>query len=433
MPVVTCPKCPTQLKIPDGAKGSAKCPKCSTIFPITEPQAVAFEVVNTPAPKAPAPGSRSIAVPKPAKPVVANDADFEVVEEKPRKGLQYYKDDEDDRPQKKKTRSYDDDEDDRPRSKSRRRDDDEDEDDDRPRKKKKRRDDDDEDEKPRSNKRAAFAKGKVAALLLSISFWLNLAAYGLLTLYALIAWVGVAAATSSSPSSRSSSSGGGGSGAGLESALEILVVLPGLIGLGAWIVGLVGCSFAIAGSNRGRGMAITSTVLSSVHLILLGVTFSNLHGGGGIGFARGLGGVGSFAWMSMVSALPSVDAFLPVLFYQSRSIGGEYIVSLLAGVCEVLRLIFVLITLKGLASAARDYGAAEKSQTGIMISAFVLGGTVLGILFMTVLLAESKFAPSTMAHLGMLMIVATLGAYTFMMLTPALAALQTKDACARRS
>ncbi|MBP3958226.1 hypothetical protein J8F10_23505 [Gemmata sp. G18] len=357
------------------------------------------------------------------------------MDEKPRKGLGHYKDDgdEDDWSRKKKTRSYEDDEDDRPRSKSRRRDEDEDEDD-RPRKKKKRRDEDEEDEQPRSGKRAAFAKGKVAALLLSISFWLNLAAYGLLTLYALIAWVGVAAATSSSPSSRSSSGGsGGGGGAGVESALEILVVLPGLIGLGAWIVGLVGCSFAIAGPAKARGMAITSTVLSSVHLILLGVTFSNLHGGSGIGFARGLGGVGSFAWMSMVSALPSVGAFLPVLFYQSRAIGGEYIVSLLAGICEVLRLIFVLITLKGLASAARDYGAAEKAQTGVMISAFVLGGTVLGILFMTVLLAEAKFGPSTMAHLGMLMIVATLAAYTFMMLTPALAALRTRDACTRRS
>ena len=50
MPVITCPKCPTQLKIPDGAKGNVRCPKCGAAFPAAAPPKAApsggFEVVD---------------------------------------------------------------------------------------------------------------------------------------------------------------------------------------------------------------------------------------------------------------------------------------------------------------------------------------------------------------------------------------------------
>src|SRR4051812_48882884 len=78
VPVLTCPKCPTKLKVPDGVSGNTRCPKCGTVFPIVKP---AFEVVEeaprpAPAPK-PAPKSTSAPAPKPA----ARQADFEVVDE----------------------------------------------------------------------------------------------------------------------------------------------------------------------------------------------------------------------------------------------------------------------------------------------------------------------------------------------------------------
>jgi len=445
VPVVTCPQCPTRLKIPDGVSGNTKCPKCGTIFPVvaapdvgtgTKPAfggGVAPAQKPPPAPK-PAPQPAPKPAPAPAAKPPVEEPDFEVVDEKPKKRVIAVEED-DDRPRKKKRYDDDDDDDDyddEPRARKKRYD--------KPKKKKKSRyddDDDDDDWQPKSGARAAFSKGKTGALLISISFWLNLATYGMLSLYALLLWIMLIAATSSSPSSRGGMGGrgGGGGGVGGESLGEVLVVLPGLLGLGAWIVGLVGSSFSIAGPAKARGMAITATVLSGVHLVLMGVTFSNLHGGGGgFGPARGMGvGIGSVAWLAVSSALPVLDTFLPMLFYHSGMMSGDYIIGLLAAVCEVARLIFMLYTLKAMANAARDYEVAEKAQFGILTASFVIGGVAIAILALSILLSEGGIGIKTVFHLSAVAILLTLLAYTFMMLSPALTALQTRNACDRRS
>jgi hypothetical protein len=249
VPVVTCPKCPTKLKVPDGASGNTKCPKCGTVFPVTKPAAPAFEVVDD-APAAPKPAPKTGA--RPVMKTVAQakadeEPDFEVVDEKPKKRVVADDDDDDDDAPRKKKKRDDDDDDDEPkarRKKKRDDDDDDDDEDEKPRKKKKKKkkrsDDDDDEWMPSSGNRGAFAKGKTGALLISISFWLNLGSYGLLALYALIAWV--ALNVESSPPSSSPRSGSSGSG----SFMEIIVILPGLVGLGKWIVGIVGLSFCIA-------------------------------------------------------------------------------------------------------------------------------------------------------------------------------------------
>ena len=352
------------------------------------------------------------------------EPDFEVVDEKPKKRVTA--DEDDDEPRRKKKR-YDDDDDD-------------DDDDDRPRARKKRgtktkrrtryEDDGDDDWQPQARNGGPFAKGKTGALLLGISFWLNLGAYGLLALYALIFWVMVNGSSSSGPSS---SSRGSSSGDGDGSFLDVMVILPGLLGLGAWIVGTVGSSIAIAGPQKARGMAITATVFAGLHLILTGVTFSNLQDGLG-GFGRSLPGVGKIAWIVVASTLPALDTFLPMLFYQSKAINGDYIVALLAAICEAGRLIFMLLTLKALAAAARDYEAAGRAHMDVIVVALVLGGVALLTLFVAILLREGGFKSiSTYANLaGATFFLMYLG-YTFMMLLPALVALEIKDACARRS
>ncbi|MCI0703918.1 MAG: zinc-ribbon domain-containing protein [Planctomycetia bacterium] len=446
MPVVACPKCPTQLKIPDGASGNVKCPKCGTIFPVSA-KAPAFEVVDDapapsqkPAPKpAPQPAaSTTSTATKPApKQAQAEDFDFEVVDEKPKKRVVARSDDddeEDEKPRKKRRDDDDDDDDDRPRSKKKRRDDDDEED--RPRKKKKKKrvyEDDDEDWEPRSSRGGrGFSKGKIGSQLLAISFWLNLGAYGLLAIYALIAWIMIIAATSSSPSSSSrGSSGGGGDG----SFMDVVVILPGLAGLGGWIVGTIGCAIAIAGPARARGMAITATVLSGVHLLLTIITFSNMQEGlGAVSFIPGLRKI---AWIAMASTLPALDMFLPMLFYSSKEIEGDYVIALLAGVCEVMRLIFALLTLKALATAAKDYEAAEKSHFGVMTTSFIAGGVMLGFLLIFILVYESAKSGSmggkTALHLGVVTVLLMYLAYTAMMFVPALSAMMTKDACDRRT
>ena len=428
MPVLTCPKCSTNLKVPDGVSGNTRCPKCGTVFPVVKP---AFEVVEeAPAPK-PAPKTGSIPKPPPALPPKPLQPDFEVVEEEeeePKKKRRSYDDDDDD---------DDDEEDERPRSRKKRRreDDDEDDEDERPRKKKKKKryfdDNDYEDDwgpRPGSG-RAEFGKGKTGALIIGISFWLNLAAYGLLALYALIVWI-LATGSSSSSSSRSSS---GGMGDGDGSFLDVIVILPGLLGLAAWLVGIVGCSIAIAGPRKARGMAITATVFSGIHLILVGVTFSNLQEGLG-SFGRSVPGLGKIAWIAVASTLPALDSFLPMLFYQSKAMRGDYIIGVLAGACEAARLIFMLFALKALAAAARDYDASERSGYGVMIVSAILGAVLLLVLLIAIILEEGKFkSASTYANLIIGTVFLMYLGYTVMMLSPALCAMATKDACDRRT
>ncbi len=418
MPVVTCPNCPTKLKVPDGAKGNVKCPKCTTIFPVGTPTpAAAFEVVDDSPPR-PAPASKPAApLPKPS-PVQAASADdhedFEVIDEKPKK-------------------------------KKRAADEDDDEEDEKPKKKKKKKraadEDDDEDWRPRpgSNKRGAFAKGKVGALLLSISCWLNLGAFGLLALYVLIAWVGLIVATNSTPSTsssppppRSERSGERESGIDGAAILDLIAVLPGLAGLGAWTVGLVGCGFAIAGPPRARGMAITATVFATIHLVLLGITFDNMQGG--MGEARGLPGVGKLNWIVVASILPAKDTFLPTLiskYTRPMLESSFYLVALAAAICELLRLVFILQTLRLTADAAGDGYAAEKANFSAKLVYLIAGVVPLVVLVM--LFVTGLFKGSGRAHTVFLTMLGLYGAYAFMMLNPAMAALQTKTACDRRS
>jgi hypothetical protein len=437
VPVLTCPKCATKLKVPDGVSGNTRCPKCGTVFPVAKP---AFEVVDDePAPR---PGPKSSAISKPApgpksssiqRPAPAPKSDFEVVEDEPKKPVVADEDDDDDRPRKK--RRYDDDDDeDRPKARKKRRyeDDDDGDEDDRPRKKKKQKryfeeNDYGDDWRPRGGTGGEFGKGKTGALLIGISFWLNIAAYGLLALYALIVWV---LATGSSSSSSSSSSRGAGSGDG--EFLDLIVVLPGLIGLGAWLVGIVGSSIAIGGPRKARGMAITATVFAGIHLILVGVTFSNLLDG--IGLLRGAPGLGKISWVAVASTLPALDAFLPMLFYNSKAIGGDYIIAVLAGACEIARLIFALFALKALAAAARDYEVSEKSGYGVMIVSAAIGSIVLLWLVMAIILEEGKFKSlSTVVNLGLGTVFFMYLGYAVMMLSPAIAAMATRDACGRRT
>jgi hypothetical protein len=412
VPVLTCPKCPTKLKVPDGVSGNTRCPKCGTVFPVIKP---AFEVVEDepapqPPPRAPAPKPAPATKPKPLQP------DFEVIEEEPKK---------------RRARDDDDDEEDRPRSRKKRARDDDD-DDDRPRKKKKKKryadDESDDDWQPHvSAEGAAFAKGKAGALVIGISFWLNLAAYGLLALYTLIAWLLIG--EESSGSSRGGRSGGGD---GDGSFLDVIVILPGLIGLGAWLVGLIGCSIAIAGPRKAKGMAITATVFAALHLLFVGITFGNMQDGIGIG--RSVPGLGKAAWIAVASTLPALDAFLPMLFYQSKAIGNDYVIALVTGAFEAARLIVMLFALKSLAAAARDYDASERSGYGVMIVTGVMGGIALIALFVVIVLVEGKFtSPSTYANLGLGTVFLMYLGYTLMMLSPAIAAMATKDACARRA
>jgi predicted Zn finger-like uncharacterized protein len=428
--LVACPKCSTSLRVPDGSVAAVRCPKCQTVFQPPKPAKPAFEVVED-APAArppvvtarPAPKPTPKPVPKPAEP------EFEVVDDDPApppkkafsldaavksadKGRSARRttddddyDDEDDRPRGRRRRD-DDEDDDRPRSRRRSRYDDEDDDDRDDRRKgrgRRSRDDydDDYDGRP-ADRRAPFRRAKVAALLLSISFWLYLATFGLLTLFVIILWAG------------SGTDMGG------------LMILPGLLGLGNWIVAAVGLGFLIAGPARARGLAIAATSVAAVHLILTVVCFFNARSD-----MRGfLFGGSNLEWFLFGSMLWAVDATLPLLFYNSRGF-GDFVVPMLAGMCEVARLILILLALKATAAAAKDYGAAEQAGKGVLISAVVMGVAAALILIGVIVVYEGKMMKSGKHVAGAIVTLVFLG-YALMMIVPALAANETKNACDRR-
>ena len=130
------------------------------------------------------------------------------------------------------------------------------------------------------------------------------------------------------------------------------------------------------------------------------------------------------AWIVVASTLPALDGFLPMLFYQSKAIGSDYVISLLAGACEAARLIFMLLALKALAAAARDYDASERSGYGVMIVTGIMGGVALITLLVAIILQEGKFkSVNTYANIALLTVFLMYLAYTLMMLSPAFAAM----------
>ncbi|WP_439624936.1 hypothetical protein [Gemmata sp.] len=498
MPVVTCPKCPTKLRVADGATGSVKCPKCGTMFPVAQtppkPQPKpAFEVVDDAPPAAPpkstaSPKATPPAAPAPAGPAApagpggaGNPFSFDDADSKPRKKKSVFDDpgddaapsrdaededdrprkkkrveedekprakktadggkgskwggtddeDEDDRPRKKKRPDDDDEDDDRPRSKKRRSaDDDDEDDDDRPRKKKRRGDEDDDDERPRSKKRryadeeddeddedwhssprkkkkggAGFSNAKVGVLLLNISFWLYGASLALISLYIFLGWTGALDGSSSSGSTtvRRTNNRGGFTEetSSSTSAAELAIKLPGLLGMGNWIVAGVGFGFCIAGPQRSRGMAIAAASLAAGHLVLAGISINNIGGRANV-FGGGAGAITWWLWASMLLVL---DMVVPaVIFGHTSSVTTNEVFAVLAAGCELARLICAMLMVKAIAAAARDHDAEEKAQFGVMGAAGVVGASAI-IAVLLALLAKAEAIKSFNILIGAVLLI----------------------------
>lgn len=373
MPVLACPKCATGLRVPDGSVAAVRCPKCKTVFSPPAPPP-AFEVVDeSPAPLPPPPPPPKSTVrpaPRPAEP----EPEFEVIDEPA--------------PRKRSRRDDDDDDDDRPRGRRRGR-------------RNRRRIWDDLDA---YDKAVTFRRGKVACLLLSISVWLYMGALGVATLLGLLFWAG--------------------SGVSFN-----LLVIPGLVGAGNWVVALVGLGFAVAGPRHGKGLAVGALSVAGVHFILVVVCFVNLQGG-----VRGLGGFGvdGLQWATMITMLPVVDALLPALIYSSGVIGTEFVFGVLTGGCEIARLVLILLMLQAFARAARDGGAEDKATNGVIVVSVTCGAVALVATLVAVITYEAKMS-SGLGTLGMLTFLGSFTAYTVMLIVPGVAAVETKDALDRRS
>jgi hypothetical protein len=434
--VVTCPKCPTALRIPDGVSGNVKCPNCRTDFLVAAPVVPTANYVPPLPPEPvvaaarnilalpPEPGSTTPtameSAPAKAAPRAPEKLDSERVNEpKPKKKVKAtIEDDEDeDEPRRRKNRNEDDEDDDyRSRKKKKPQRYEEDEDDYRP---------------PTPRDKKGYGKARVGVLLLTISSWLYFSLYALLTLGVFILLIGTLF-ESDSPGSRSSSYSSRNT-SDIASLVEAIMVLFGLMGLGNWIVSLVGFAFCIAGPPRTRATAITTTSLAGVHLILVVLSYSftsNMLGGFRLAFSGGT----TSSWFIFATTVPYLDTFLPALVYQSRAINGEYIVLILTGAFEVVRLIFMLLTIKGMAVEGKNYVAAERAQLGVLAASIIVGGGMILMLFIVLLLNEAKFSSiKTIASVGLGAFFLLCLAYTAMLLIPATTAGGTQRSLAQRN
>lgn len=400
MPLVSCPKCATNLKIPDGAAGNVKCPKCNTIFPVSKP-APAFEVVEDEPPK---PAKPAAPAPKPAAKPEVLEPDFEVVDEtKPGKKkvvriIEIDADDLDD---------LDDDDDDRPRKK----------------KKKKRRDyDEDDDDEPwqPASKGGSFGPAKVGMLLVAISLWLYVGTFALLAFFLMIAWAGA-----SIPSG--------------------LMILTGLLGLGNWIVALIGLGFCIAGPSKSRGLAIAATSVAAVHLVMAFVVANNEKsinpGHAAIALAsfsstadkiKSLGekamketdpakrreyerelreylddrrgsvegsSRSEMRWPDLATLLPYPDILIAQLAYESRHF-SDYVLGLLSGLLEVARLILIVLLIGAVGHAARDREVSDRSIYATIGFSIGMGVALLVWLIIRVIGEESTKSTTASASAG---------------------------------
>lgn len=448
MPILTCPKCPTKLKVPNGVTRNVKCPKCGTVFRVAAPSAPpppAFELVEDEPPSLPTAQKTSAPLRPPKAATKAEQPDFEII------------DDEEPPPKKKKAAV----------ARREHAEDDFDDEEDRPRHKKlgKRRprsDDDDDADDWRPRAAGGWGAAKVGMLLVSISLWMYLGTFAFLTFFLLIGWLGAVIPKS-------------------------LMILLGLLGLANWIVALVGTSFCIAGPGRARGLAIAATVVAAVHLVLGFVVANNTKAGllstpslrtlnafnrmvnftnlrkqmeketdpgkirqlqqqleeyrdsGGDFPLAGLIPRDEMRWSDLATLSPTADWWLGHLIYNSEHF-SDFILPTLAGFVEVARLILLILLVGSVAAAAKEPGLRQQA----LISAFIAGGATVAativLAIVMVILNETKPSKTPLGDTMTLgrqnwLVAGELITYllhTAALILPAIVSLSVSIACGRR-
>ncbi|MBA4188217.1 MAG: hypothetical protein C0467_09400 [Planctomycetaceae bacterium] len=269
--------------------------------------------------------------------------------------------------------------------------------------------------------------------MLNISLWLYLVSLGLISFMIFLGWVGAFDSSSSTTTTTTTRTSRGTTtrtddfGSGGNNSAELLVKLPGILGITNWIIAGVGFGFCIAGPKQSRGLAITAASLAGAHLVLAGISIDNV--GGMVG--RFGTGSSSGTWILWATTLPILDTLLPVIIMGgAKQIGTDYVFALLAGGCELARLIFALLMVKAMANAAKDYDAEEKAQMGVMAAGAITGATVaLGLLL--ALLAKAEAIKGFNVIIGSILLVYV--GFTAMTLLPILATNVLRRTLARKA
>jgi hypothetical protein len=460
MAIINCPKCQGKLKFPDDSPPRrVKCPACGTAF-VAGPQGPVDDAADKSS-------ERSASTPA-IKEEVAKD--FEVVDDKSarsksRDDESKSRNDDDDRDRKKrrdddeeeerirkkrrddedddrdrKKRRDDDDEDDRDRKKRRdddrdrkkRRDDDDEDDRDR----KKRRDDDDEesssfrrkmrrdnndddddddrssrsrrssrrdddyddDDRGRPKKKSRRDEGRTTRAqwewarkgisFINYGYWCQLGSFAGIILVFLIAWMG-----------------------GHETILLKIACLPGLVG---FILAGVGIGFIVAGPRRGNllGFSIALAATAGVHLLMmLASAFADKSS---LGY-----GASGFSWLVMPTS------YLLFIVMVTSKYGDALIICL--GLVEIARYILLMLYLKELGKACKEKEATNRCTMLLIALPSAVAGSIFVALLGNELLKEAS-SVTLSRILGLLFLIAKLGAYAFIYLLTIKTANEIADA-----
>lgn len=327
MPVIVCPKCRGNLKVPEKMSArKVKCPGCQHVFMSDQPAAP------------PSSGVRRSGGSKHQGKSVADllggvkgrgggTDDFEVVDEEPSRGDGEFDFEDDEPPRSGRRRQardeYDEEEDDRPRRKRR-------------------------GQTGKLGKAYTYDqlnRAKIGTLLFFIAMLLYGGSLAVMLLFHLLAWAGMS----------------------ISNGLYILAALPAV---GNWLLVCVGVGFCIAGPGKhgAMGMAIALASVAGIHFILAVVASS---------------GSGGFVWPMLVTQVEGLTDILPLAV--NGGLDNMSATHLLAALFELARMILLMFFLMSLAECVRD-SSTSGGAMGIMIA---LPSVIVGLSVIKVVIIEA--------------------------------------------
>jgi hypothetical protein len=335
--LLTCPTCQSGLEVPDGTTAMVRCPACKTVFSPSEGKAPEEEEDEKPKPKT-----------KTHKPSRRNEDESE--DERPR-GKAKKKDEEE--KSKEENRDFD------PLT----------EEEERKLKRKKKRREDDEGLSPeeKAARRAAFLRGAWGARLIWISFALFM--FSMLLICIFFFQFGLAWMRTPSPA---------------------FITAAGIVGLINWILAAVGVGLCLSGP-RGPGhwgYGISAAVATVVHLIfLMALVSQNREYSVGRDVDKVLGESSFARWSMLTTRLDTTMFYMTAIIYpndQGATPKERMTLSMITGVVEMVRTMFIMMLLSCLSRAALDEELAHRcTRTAGIVS----GGPALVALVMLVFIS----------------------------------------------
>jgi LSD1 subclass zinc finger protein len=377
VPVVllTCPTCRSGLEVPDGTTAMVRCPACKTVFS-------------------------------------AADSEAPEEEEKPRTKVRRparQEEDEDEKPRRKSKK-----EDEKPKEENRDFDPLTEEEEKKLKRKKRRREADDElSAEEKAARRAAFQRAAWGARLIWISFSLFMLSMTLIAIY--FFQFGLAFLRTPSPA---------------------FIVAAGIVGMVNWVMAAVGVGLCLSGPRAPGhwGYGIAAAVTTVIHFIfLLALVSQNREYSVGREVDKAMGESSYARWSMLATRLDTTMFYMTAVIYtneQGATPKDPMTLSMITGVMEMVRTMFIMMLLSCLARAALDEEVAHKcTRTAGIVS----GGPAMVALLMLVFIA---FVIETGAGLNLFTIIlftmVNMGVYAILMgvMLPAfMAARDVDDAC----